>query len=240
MKLYAQMYSLREDNEKDFEASLKAIAEMGYDGVEFAGYYDMPLSELKPYMEALGLQTLSAHVGLELLQNDLDNQVQILKELGAKYIVCPYTEMNSVESARAFAAILSEIGRKTAAKGLPLLYHNHNHEFLSDQGSTPMEVFFGSVDEGSVQQQPDVFWVQHADVDVYDYLKAHEDRIKIVHLKQMENMESKKNVNASSGIIDFKKVMEIAPNADYVYEQEFSENSVMEDMKKSLEYLKGL
>ncbi len=143
MKLYAQMYSLREDNEKDFKASLKAIAEMGYDGVEFAGYYDMPLSELKPYMEALGLETLSAHVGLELLQNDLDNQVHMLKELGAKYIVCPYTEMNSVESARSFAAILSDIGKKTAAEGLPLLYHNHNHEFLSDQGSTPIEVFFG-------------------------------------------------------------------------------------------------
>lgn len=240
MKLYAQMYSIREDNEKDFRASLKAIADMGYDGVEFAGYYDVPLSELKAIMDELGLETLSAHVGLDLLQNDLDNQVSVLKELGAKYIVCPYTEMNSVESARAFAAILSEIGKKTAAEGLPLLYHNHNHEFLSDQGSTPMEVFFGSVDKGTVQQQPDVFWLQHAEVDVYDYLKAHEDRIKVVHLKQMENMACMKNVDAGSGIIDFKKVMALSPNAYYVYEQEFSEKSVMEDMKKSIEYLRNL
>ncbi len=85
-----------------------------------------------------------------------------------------------------------------------------------------------------------MFWVAHAGVDVAQYLKDHEDRIKIVHLKQIENMDSKKNVDAGSGIIDFKEVMSITPDAYYVYEQEYSDTSIMEDMKKSLDHIKSL
>ena len=34
-----QLYSIRHDCEKDLPGTLKAVARMGYDGVEFAGYY---------------------------------------------------------------------------------------------------------------------------------------------------------------------------------------------------------
>ncbi len=149
MKLYAQMYSVRKDNEIDFKAALKAIAAMGYDGVEFAGYYGLEAVELKAYMDELGMETLSAHVGLELLKNDLDNQIAVLKTLGAKYIVCPYAVINDVNSARGHAAILSEIGLKTKAAGLTLLYHNHAHELQADQDSVPWDVLFDSAEEGA-------------------------------------------------------------------------------------------
>lgn len=240
MKFYAQMYSIREACEENFESALKAIADMGYDGVEFAGYYGLDVKSLKAIMDALKLETLSAHVSLELLQNDLDKQIEILTTLGAKYIVCPWTDMNSVTSARDYSLTLSEIGKKTAEAGLPLLYHNHAHEFEADQGSIPLEVFFDAIDEGTVLQEPDVYWVAHAGADVKAYLQAHETRIKVVHLKQIENMVSKKNVAAGQGMIDFSEVMTLVADADYVYEQEFSDDSVMEDMKKSLDYLRKL
>lgn len=240
MKIYAQMYSVREACEDNFEEALESIAEMGYDGVEFAGYYGLEVNRLKTLMDNLKLETLSAHVSLELLQNDLENQLNILKVLGAKYIVCPWTDMNSVTSARDYSLTLSEIGKQTALAGLPLLYHNHAHEFQADQDSIPLEVFFDATDEGTVLQEPDVYWIAHAGMDVKAYLEVHKDRIKVIHLKQIENMVSKKNVPANKGMIDFSEVMAIVADADYVYEQEFSDDSIMEDMRISLMNLKKL
>jgi len=237
MKFYAQMYSVREACEDNFEKALTDIAAMGYSGVEFAGYYGMELQPLKSLMDSLGLETLSAHVSLELLQNDLENQLNYLKVLGAKYIVCPWTDMNSVISARDYSLTLSEIGKKTALAGLPLLYHNHAHEFEVDQDSLPLEVFFDEIDQATVRQEPDVYWIAHAGLDVKAYLQAHKDRIPVVHLKQIENMLTKKNVAAHEGILDFKAIMALLPEADYVYEQEFSDGTVMADMKTSLDYL---
>ncbi len=71
------------------------------------------------------------------------------------------------------------------------------------------------------------------------YLEQYKDRIKIVHLKQIENMDSKKNVDASSGIIDLKLAMKATPDALHIYEQEKSDTDVMTDMGRSLEFLKG-
>lgn len=236
-KIYAQMYSVREDNEKDFRGSLKRIAEAGYDGVEFAGYYGMEADELKVYMDELGLETLSAHVGIDLLRNDLEGQIETLKVLGAKYIVCPYTEANDVEAAKAIGSELKVIAEKCQEAGLPLLYHNHAHELKKDGDSYPLEVLFEEAP--AMAQQPDMFWVQHAGIDPIEYLNTYSDRVKIIHLKQMENMDSKKNVDAGSGMIDLKGLMAKAPDKYFIYEQEFSDTSVIDDMGRSLEWLKA-
>ncbi len=77
------------------------------------------------------------------------------------------------------------------------------------------------------------------DVNPIAYLSKHVNRIPIIHLKQMENPDTKKNVPAPDGYIDMAKIMIIAPNAHYVYEQEYSD-TIMKDMEKSLKHLKGL
>ncbi len=241
MKLYLQMWSLKDEAEKDFLGTLKVVADMGYDGVEFAGYYDIPAHELRAHMDALGLETLATHVSYELLNEDLDHQIHILKTLGAKYIVCPWTDMDDTEKAKHYAHKLSMIGRKTAEEGLPLLYHNHSHEFHGNTGEKPIDIFYKTVHKGSVLQEPDVYWVQHSKTDLQAYLAANAKRMPVVHLKQMADGSSKRNVAADEGIIDFAAVMTMLPNAYFVYEQEETAHASMaDDVRKSVEYIKGL
>lgn len=236
-KLYAQMYSVREDNDKDFKASLKKIAEMGYDGVEFAGYYGMEADELRDYIDQLGLEAVSAHVGFDSLKNNLDEEIEKLKTLGARFIVCPYTEAKSVAAAKEIGQELNGIAKRCKEAGLPLLYHNHNHELQADGDDLPLEILFKEAPD--MLQQPDIFWVQHAGLDPLKYLEDNKGRIRLVHLKQLENMESKKNVEASRGIIDLKKAINMMPEAEHIYEQEFSDQEVMDDMASSLVFLKS-
>ncbi len=237
-KISAQLWSVRDYMDKDFVGTLKAIAEMGYNGVEFAGYGDLSAKEMKKILDDFGLDGVSSHIGMDKLEGNLDAEIEYLNTIGAKFIVCPSGPIKDVESAKSTAELLTKIGEKCYQGGLTLGYHNHAYEFTPDNGQIPMEVFFENVDGRYVKQQPDVYWVAYAGVDVKEYMKIHAARCPIIHLKQLENMDTKENVNAGSGIIDFKFISDVCPQAELVYEQEHYRDTSMAEMKSSLEALR--
>ena len=235
MKIYLQLWSIKDETEKDFFAALEQVAALGYAGVEFAGFGGIPADRMKQKLDELGLEGISAHVGYDLLKNELEETLDYLKQIGARYVVCPAAEVNSVASAKRIAAEFDEIGRKCAEAGLVFGYHNHDGEFALDQGQYPLEVLFDSVDPRYVTQQPDLFWVEYAGLSCMDYLKAHKDRCPTIHLKQIRG---KDNVNAPDGTIDFAAVQEMCPDAVFIYEQEeYPGGSPMECVARSAEYL---
>ena len=86
-----QIYSAREDAEKDLFGTLKKIAEMGYDGVEFAGFYHYTVDEIKKALEESGLVAISAHVPLAEIEKDMFKTISDYKAIGCKYIAVPWT-----------------------------------------------------------------------------------------------------------------------------------------------------
>lgn len=239
-KIYAQLWSVQDYTSKDFVGTLKQIKEMGYAGVEFAGYGNMDAKTMKAKLDELGLYGISSHVGVERLTDNLEAEIEYLNTLGAKYIVCPGAEINNVESALKYAEIFSHIGEKCKQAGLTFAYHNHAHEFVQDQGQYPLDVLFKNADAEYVKIQPDLFWVAYAGLNPMQYVTQNLKRIPIIHLKQIKDMESKDNVDAGSGLIDFAQVMKLAPNADFVYEQEEFVGTSIENMEKSMKYFSTL
>ena len=65
-----QLYSVREDCQKDLPRVLEAVAKMGYEGVEFAGYYGRSAKELRKLLDQNGLRCCGTHTGLNTLQGD--------------------------------------------------------------------------------------------------------------------------------------------------------------------------
>lgn len=233
MQLSAQLYSVKEDCEIDFIGTLKAIKAMGYSGVEFAGYYDVDANELKKALVEIGLEAISAHVSIDKLKNNLEEELQTLKILGAKFIVCPYSEMKTLEDAIQLANELTIIGNICNNNGITLLYHNHAHEFVMEDNQYLLEAFYNAVDLEVVKQEVDIYWVAYAGLDVYNYLEKYGKRNALIHLKQIENMDSKRNVEALKGMIDFKKVIEMVPTAQFIYEQESFDGTRFDEMARS-------
>jgi len=236
-KLSAQLWSVRDYTSKDFFGTLEELAKMGYTGVEFAGYGDISAKDMDAKLKELNLTALSAHIGLDLLKDNLDAEIEYLLTLGAKYIVCPWAEIKTVKSALEYAEVLNPIGEKCAKAGLTFAYHNHAHEFQLDDGKYPLDVLFANTDPQFVKAEPDVFWVAYAGLNVNEYIAKNLDRCPIIHLKQIENNETKTNVDAGSGIIDFKYLIDLAKSADFIYEQEHFVGTSMENMKKSFDFI---
>ena len=85
-----QLYCVREDCEKDLAAVLDAVAEMGYEGVEFAGYYDRGAEELRQMLDARGLVCCGTHTRIDTLLGDaLAETIAFNKTLGNPFLIVP-------------------------------------------------------------------------------------------------------------------------------------------------------
>ena len=85
-----QLYSVREDCQKDLPGVLKEVARMGYAGVEFAGYYGYSATDLRKMLDDLGLKCCGTHTGLPtLLGEELPKTIEFNQTLGNKFLIVP-------------------------------------------------------------------------------------------------------------------------------------------------------
>jgi sugar phosphate isomerase/epimerase len=221
-----QLYSVRTDCEKDLPGVLKAVAKMGYDGVEFAGYYKRSAKELRKMLDDLNLKVAGTHIGLNTLQGDeFQKSVDFNKELGNKFLIVPWMDPKqnaTKEQLTATAQAFSAIAARLKPLGLMTGYHNHHWEFTPlSTGELPWDIFFGN--SGSdVVMQLDTGNAWHAGKDVVPYVRQFPGRARTVHLKEF----SKKDETAllGEGDVDFKKCFELCESIGatewYIIEQE--------------------
>lgn len=177
-----QVYSIRDVAESDFLDAMKKVKAMGYDGVELAGTYGMTAVQAKEILDQVGLQFMSAHVGLDLLEDDaaLDDYAAA----GLKYVSIPWMvgPKNADELAAAIERIRN-IAVRCKARGMQLLYHNHDFEFEKVDGTYILDAYYAQISEDLLKTELDMCWVNVGGEKPHEYLKKYAGRAPIVHLK---------------------------------------------------------
>ena len=182
-----QLYSVRGDMESDFYGTLKAISEMGYDGVEFAGLFGNTPEQVKAWCEELELNPISAHVPLVDMIDDIDGVIETYKAIGCKYLVVPYVTEERRPGAEKFeetVGVIGEIAKKVKDAGLTLLYHNHDFEFKTlEDGTYGLDYLYATVPADLLQTELDLCWVKYAGEDPAEFLRKYSGRAPVVHFK---------------------------------------------------------
>ena len=106
IKIAYQLYSARELVAKDMRKVLCNLSELGYEGVEFAGFFGFRSEEINDMLKEFSLKAVSSHVPVKNLREDLDNIIKYHKEIGCKYITVPYIEKGERPGEAGFADIL--------------------------------------------------------------------------------------------------------------------------------------
>ena len=182
-----QLYSVRSEVANDFENTLKAVKEMGYDGVEFAGLYGKSGKEVKELCEKYNLCPISAHVPLDEMLRDPEKTFETYSQIGCSYVAVPYIGVSDRPLNVNYDKTVESIGRLgeiAQSMGLQLMYHNHDFEFVKlENNQYGYDDMFSRIPSDCLTAEMDVCWVKVAGEDPCSYLKKYSDRIPVVHFK---------------------------------------------------------
>ncbi len=217
------LYTVRDAMGVDAKATLKAVAEAGYQYIEASAYadgkfYGMTPSEFKTLLQELNLRPVSTHHSSVTLEN-ADQQMADAKAAGFEYFVVPIPPMGLFKydmktltmsmtgGAANLTHIVSILGEKASKAGLKLLYHNHDFEYMADQdGIVPIDYLLENTDPKYVNFQMDLYWVTRAGADPVAYFEKYPGRFKIWHVKDMDGQ--RRFAPVGTGTIDFNRILE--------------------------------
>ena len=181
-----QLYGLRNTMAKDFEGTIKAVAEMGYEYVEFAGYYGKSAVEIKEILEKYGLKCVSVHQKLDFYNDDPQAAADFLKTFGVKYSVVPWHAKENLKGGEGWeetVRVFTEIGELLRKNGMKLGYHNHDFEFDKFEGKTLHDYLFEAIPAELMDPEFDTCWVAYAGYSPVEKLMEYKGRVEVVHLK---------------------------------------------------------
>jgi sugar phosphate isomerase/epimerase len=241
-----QLYTLREAMARDPERTLERLARMGYDEVEFAGYFGWSPREVRAVLAGVGLDSPSAHVGLDALRDDLEATMATAAAIGHRWVVCPWVpvEERTPDGYRRLAALLNRAGDSARAAGLRVAYHNHEFEFdpLPGDDLLPLELLLKRTDPALVDFELDLYWAVRAGHDPIAWFRRHPGRFPLVHVKDMDGTAARGMVDPGQGVIDFAAI--IAARDQGGVRHWFVEHDDPADpfatARTGLEYLRGL
>ncbi|MDD3766118.1 MAG: sugar phosphate isomerase/epimerase [Eubacteriales bacterium] len=185
-KIALQLYSIRDEMEKDMDAALKAVKEMGYDFVEFAGYFGRSAQEVKELLDKHGLKCHSVHQAIGIFEKEGQSAIDFLKTIGAKYCAIPWYDVNELKGTEKWpetSELFNKVGKALKENGIQMLYHNHDFEFNKFEGKFLLDWMFEEIPAEYLQPQIDTCWVHYAGYNPSEYILKYSGRVSVVHLK---------------------------------------------------------
>ena len=249
LPIAVQVYSVREEAERDFAGTMKKLGKMGYDGVELAGLYGKSAEEIRDSIKAAGLIAISAHVSYDELAGDLEKTLQDYETIGCRYIVIPWLGEDRRFGAALYEETIKEIpviSEGCKKHGMTLLYHNHDFEFAkTPDGTYALDQLYAEVPADVLGAEPDTCWIKVGGPDPSEWLKKYSGRCPLVHVKDFRRKADGVDLLAlGEGEQDFPTLVKTAKECGaqwlVIEQDDHPYGTPMGDMKKSLNYLKEL
>jgi sugar phosphate isomerase/epimerase len=245
LPIAVQLYSVRTLCAKDLAGTIAGVAKLGYQGVEFAGYFDHSAQELRKMLDANGLKCCGTHNGIDkILDENLAKTIEFNQVIGNRNVIVPGFPpkyRDSINAWRSTEELFNKVAAQIAPQGMRVGYHNHSLEFKPVDGQVPWDVFFGNTSKDVVMQL-DIGHAVHAGADPVAVLKRYPGRAKTVHVK--EYSPTKKDAIVGDGEVKWKEVLKACETVGgtewYIIEEESNAYAGLDGIDKSLKRLHGL
>jgi len=220
-----QLYSVRADCAKDLPGTVAAVAKLGYEGVEFAGYYDYKAKDLRKILDDNGLKCCGTHTAMDTLSDqNLAATIEFNQVLGNKYLIVPSLNCegpNPRDIWLGYAERFNVLADKVRAHGMWVGYHSHAGDFKAINGEMPWDLLFGNT-KSDVVMQIDTGNTMDGGGDPIAYLKRYPGRSLTIHLK--EHSATNKNAIIGEGDIKWQEVFTLCETTGhtqwYIIEEE--------------------
>lgn len=240
-KIGLQLYTLKDEFANDPFATLREVAAIGFDGVEFVGnsLRSIDLQQLKLELRNNGLKVAAVAFEIEKLEGELDSILQTCHSIDCPTIVMPSIRSGDCKSRSSLIDIalkMNYIASRCKAEGIAFLYHIHGLELRIVDGRTGLEWLSDCWNSQLVRLEVDTYWIEHAGIDAVEFMKQYGNQCSSIHFKDMKDRTSKRDTEVGTGIIDLDGVAKEAQRNNvqwFIVEQEGFDRAPMESVKLS-------
>lgn len=256
-----QLYTVRDAMAADPAAALAKVAQVGYNSVEGATYtgdtkfYGLDAKAFGKLLKQNGLIMPSSHYRLgEEKTNGQDTMGTMLHgwnkavddaaEVGLKYMVCAYLsdpERGNLDHYKKLADDFNKAAERCKKAGIQFCYHNHDFEFIQQDGKYPYQILLANTDKNLVKMEMDIYWVTKAQQDPIALINENPGRFPLFHVKDMDNTPAHAFTEVGNGTINFKNILSHADKAGLKYffvEQDKTPGDPFKSITQSFNYIK--
>ena len=186
-----ELYSVRGELARDLPNTLRTVAKMGYEVVEFyAPYYDWKIpyaKDVRTLLDDLGLRCHSTHNHIESFTAGptMDKAIELNQILGSWLLVLATAPggTNGLEDWKKLSGRLAAVVEELKPHGLSAGFHNHQTEWTPLEGGPRAMDVLAAITPKEFVLQLDVGTCVNAGADPVAWIKANAGRIKVIHLK---------------------------------------------------------
>ena len=233
-----QLWSVREDMRRDFAATAAAVAEIGYGGVELAGYGNLDAKGAKAALDAAGLRVAGMHVSYASVRNDPGSVIADALLLGARFVAVaswPRAQFVSASACERIGELLGEAGRAMRPFGIRFGFHNHDCEFGMFEGRPAFDWILGAAEPRDLFAELDVYWAQHGGYSPARFLRDHGARVPLLHLRDGKEL--------GTGPVNFEEIFAATDSVGaaewFIIEQEVYNHAPLQSARLCYEQMKA-
>jgi sugar phosphate isomerase/epimerase len=186
-----ELYSVRDALAKDLMGTVRAVAKLGYQVVEFySPYYDWTpqmAADVRKLLDDLGIACHSTHNSGSIFNDGLQKAIDLNHAIGSKYIIMASAgEVHGADGWKGVADRLTAAQAKLEPLGMGTGYHNHGAEWHPVDGRRPIDIIAAGTPK-SVTLQFDIGTAVEAGVDPEAWINANPGRIRSIHCKDWKS-----------------------------------------------------
>ena len=217
-----QLYTIREECDRDLEGVLRKLGAMGYDGVELFQLHGHPAEQVRAWLDENGLVAAGRHVGVEAVETELPQLAEELRIVGASRLAIAWVDPEALAQADAVVDRLAAAAESARDAGLQLGFHNHWSEVAPLDGGASFLDRLRALPPGLLWLELDLGWVWHAGADPFAELEKTAGRCPLVHVKDYASREGRDDVPVGDGIVGYDRVIPaaVAAGAEWLVVEE--------------------
>jgi len=250
--LGVQLYTVRQEAERDLPAVLEAIRKIGYTEVEtYWDIYGHPAAELRRMINDHGLNAPSGHFNYDGLESKID----YAKSLGVGYVICPMLPESmwfTLDGYKRAADRFNTWGEKIHQAGMQFGFHNHNYEFRRFGDTTGFETMMERCDPKLVCMEMDCYWIAQAGGNSLQMFQQYGNRIQLLHLKdrkpgfpttQVKDAAAEHFTEVGAGTVSWQEILAAAEKNGVKHlfvERDSGDLPAMESLRTSFQNLQKI
>jgi len=208
-----QLYTVREECERDLEGTLRRLGAQGYDGVELFNLHGEEPETVRAWLDEAGLVAAGRHARLEVLEDELAPLARELGVLGTDRVALSWVDPEWLDEPEALVQRIEAAARAVRDAGLRLGFHNHWSELRPLDGGATFLDLLRRLPEDLLWLELDLGWIWHTGTDPIAELERTDGRCPLVHVKDYASREDRDDVPVGDGVVGYELVLPAALKA---------------------------